>query len=158
MSLAGGQYRGLLTMDLRVIDAVWYSRTASSDDGGFTPGWWDDHGDLGMGEQVNFSVLDADDSEVARVQLDVKSDWGSGYGVSVPAEGFVEVYKIDVREDRQRRGLGTAVLRLVKAQYPGRVFIAFSEDADEFWRAVGWREYAHPKEPRSRHLFVARQE
>ena len=43
----------------------------------------------------------------------------------------------------EMEGIGSAVVRLLQDDHPGRRLVAFSEGAEGFWSSVGWDRYEH---------------
>lgn len=108
---------------------------------GFNERWWNRR--LVQGERSEwFSFLDVEGMEIARVESIPEAHIGSTYaGVSIPAEGFVEITFLEVREGTRRQGVGREVVHLLKEAHPGRQLAAFSQHADEFWGALGWQRH-----------------
>jgi ribosomal protein S18 acetylase RimI-like enzyme len=97
-----------------------------------------------------------DGVEVARVQLD--HNFPGSKHIDAPTLGVsaLEIQFLEVAKSYRRRGLGAEVVQRLVADYPNRRFLALSEDADEFWAALGWNRYdyydgSHQYQP----LFVA---
>lgn len=113
-------------------------------DDGYTYGWWDRW--LGGDDSVYVQVL-RDGEEVARVMLD--ETVGIEHYVNTPPLGDValEIQFIDVRSDVRRQGIGRAVVEQLARMHPDRRLVAYSEEADEFWSALGWQRYDHPEGP-----------
>ena len=121
---------------------------------GFTDDWW--HSRNVYGEDSHWwSAADESEGEIARAEVGPESTAGSAYGVAAPASGFVEIYFLEVREDCRRAGIGTEVVHLLLEAYPRRTFVAFSEEADQFWATLGWTMYLHRSSPMNRPLFVS---
>ena len=108
---------------------------------GFNERWWNRRLMEG-GRSEWFSFLDVGGTEVARAESVPEAHVGSVYaGVSIPAEGFVEIAFLEIREGARRWGVGRQAVRLLKEAHPGRQLAAFSERADEFWGALGWQRH-----------------
>ena len=125
---------------------------------GFRTYWWVDHlVNTGSGVQEWWSYRSRG-AEVARVEILLNAQCARCYDVADPAEGFVEIALIEVREDHQRQGIGAAIVdRLLHTAYPGRPIAALSEN-DAFWYALGWTEHLRSDvaDPRKhRKLFLS---
>lgn len=122
---------------------------------GFHDDWWDDRvGRVDTGHYDWLSFVDQGE-EVARAEIDYDATLGGDYtGPPFPRD-VIDVTFIEVRKDRRRNGIGRAVMAHIVDRYPGRVLIAFSEEADEFWSSIGW--YRRPRvdgDTNYRPLFV----
>jgi ribosomal protein S18 acetylase RimI-like enzyme len=124
---------------------------------GFNERWWNRH--LVQGERLEwFSFLDVGGTEVARADCIPVAHIGNAYtGVSIPADGFMEITFLEVREGTRRQGVGREAVHLLEETHPGRQLAAFSEHADEFWDALGWQRHIRPnRNPELyRSLFVS---
>lgn len=125
---------------------------------GFEDRWW--HEFRYDAEHLRWYSVDSVCEEVARVELELDADCGTSYGITPPAEGFVEITFIEVRENQRRRGIGRRTVEfLTNHLHPGRQFAAFSEEADEFWASLGWTGHYHPEDrgrgPHHRTLFIS---
>ncbi|QNJ90997.1 GNAT family N-acetyltransferase [Mycolicibacterium fluoranthenivorans] len=106
-----------------------------------------------------FEVL-RDRTAVARVETDENSYFDCYVGVPSNLRiTALEIQLIDVLEQHRRQGIGRAVIEDLSRMYPDRRLVAFSEDADEFWRHLGWdrfeRRVDDPRYPSaSRPLYV----
>lgn len=97
-----------------------------------------------------------DGVEVARVELD--HDFRGSKHVGAPRLGAsaLEIQFLEVAKSHRLRGVGAEVVLQLVERYPHRRFIALSEDADEFWAALGWDRYDYHDGPHQyRPLFVA---
>lgn len=120
----------------------------------FNPDWWDRPPYLDDNPHYVGAFLDG--VEVARVQLD--HDFRGSKHVGAPKLGdrAMEIQFIEVAESHRRQRVGAEVVRLLVEGYPDNRLLAMSEDADEFWAALGWDRYDHRDGPhRYRPLFVA---
>lgn len=123
---------------------------------GFRTYWWVDHL-LDTGAALEWWSYRSNGAEVARVEIMLNSQCGCSYGVTRPAEGFVEITFIEVHHDHQRRGIGTAIIDRLHSAYPGRPIAALSEN-DAFWYRLGWAEHLRSDvaDPRKhRKLFIS---
>lgn len=125
---------------------------------GFTEHWWVDYL-VGNADLEWWSYHDVrTGEELARAEIEPSSTCGHSYhGVICPPNGFAEIVFIEIREDRQREGLGRAVVDMLAGAYHGKQFAAFSE-ADEFWSAIGWLPHWRadvPDPERHRTLFLS---
>jgi GNAT superfamily N-acetyltransferase len=122
---------------------------------GFDESWWTPPvGRVGSSHHDWLSFI-LDGREVARAEIDYEAQLGGDYqGPPLPRR-IIDIDFLEVRSDRRGEGIGKQAVELIKARYPGKVITAFSEEADEFWAAVGWRRY--PRTDGSTHhrpLFV----
>jgi hypothetical protein len=107
---------------------------------GFNERWWNR---LVQGERSEwFSFLNVGGTEAARAECVPGAHVGSAYaGVPIPADGFVEIAFLEVREGTRHQGVGREAVRLLKEAHPGWQLAAFSEHADKFWGALGWQRH-----------------
>lgn len=114
---------------------------------GFDDAWWSRHA---FDEPDDwYSFYDEQDVEVARAEVERHSQIDSTYytDVVLPPDGFAEVTFFEVREQDRRGGVGTRAIELLAGAYPGRRLAAFSEEADQFWGALGWSRHLRVLEP-----------
>lgn len=111
---------------------------------GFDDEWWQgSHSRVGEVRDEMF-VAKGPHGEVARVRVNPRRVLCEAYeGFATPKDA-VEIVFIEVRSDQRRRGIGELAVRHIKERYPGRDLVAFSEEADEFWRRIGWTQ--HPRQ------------
>jgi hypothetical protein len=110
---------------------------------GFNDRWWNRI----VGDEVWewSSFLDVSGAEVARAECKPGSHAGNAYAdVATPADGFVQITFLEVREGKRRAGAGREAVRLLMEAHPGRQLAAFSEHADDFWAALGWQPHIRP--------------
>ncbi|GAA1765299.1 hypothetical protein [Luedemannella helvata] len=134
----------------------WFPFTDEEAGLGFTHQWWYNN-PIHPGFRGVFLRVLENDIEVARVELDneVRID----HYADVPSLGAtaLEIQFIEVHSDHRRRGIGHAVIDLLRNRYPGRRLVAFSEGVDGFWSSLGWRRHLHanPEDaPYFRPLFI----
>jgi hypothetical protein len=122
-------------------------------DDSFTDRWWVKNTGY-MASPWFARVTDPSGVEVARVEMDEKA-MDTSYWPGAPRLGteLLEIQLLEVSQRCRRRRVGTEVVRLLEQRHPDRRLVALSEDADEFWSAVGWQGYEH-SDGRSRPLFV----
>ncbi|MCR2763841.1 GCN5 family acetyltransferase [Microbacterium sp. zg.B48] len=106
---------------------------------GFTDGWWDNRvGRVGT-SHYDWLSFERDGVEVARAEVDYTATLGGEYlGRPLPRD-VVDIPFLEVREGYRGGGIGRRAVDLITAKYAGSLLIAFSEQADEFWTAVGWQ-------------------
>lgn len=51
---------------------------------------------------------------------------------------FKEISFFEIRASHRRKGLGATFVDLLLKHYGRTAMIAFSEEADDFWSAIGW--------------------
>lgn len=103
-------------------------------------------------------VVEGGDIEVARFELD-DDVWLENYlGVPPLRAPALEIQFVEVHSAHQRRGVRRQPVELLRYRYTDRVLVAFSEEADEFWEALGWSRHIHKDDdgiaPPSRPLYV----
>lgn len=116
--------------------------------------WWDSP--PYMTDEPHFVQAKLGGVEVARVELD--HDFRGSKHVGAPRLGAsaLEIQFLEVAKSHRRQGIGEAVLRELVQSYPDRRLLALSEDADEFWGALGWIRFDHRDGPlQYRPLFIA---
>jgi GNAT superfamily N-acetyltransferase len=119
----------------------------------FTSAWWDDPPYLDDDPWFVQALLDGED--VARVNLDPEVHIDHYAGVPDLGGSGLEIAFFEVSAAHQRRGIGTAVIRSLVAEHPDRRFVAFSEEADEFWVSLGWERFLNATDPdHYRPLFI----
>jgi GNAT superfamily N-acetyltransferase len=95
-----------------------------------------------------------DGEEVGRLELDEIVGLRD-YGVDRPLKFKpLEIQFIEVSSTCWRQGIATAIVRGLEERHPDRTLVAFSQEADDFWRSLGWDRYVHPTRPWNRPLFV----
>lgn len=127
---------------------------------GFDRSWWEYRFFTGAPNDWYFSVLDHQDREVARLELDetfpIEAYPSAARAVRRPV---LEVEFFEVRDDHRLTGVGTAAVALALASFQDRQLVAMSEQADEFWASLGWSRHRHRDDagPRefSQPLYVA---
>ncbi|MBT1620572.1 hypothetical protein N8D74_17760 (plasmid) [Curtobacterium flaccumfaciens] len=124
---------------------------------GYTDRWWNMHrSPVGESRYDTFTFI-ADGVEVARAEVDPDD---AVLGEYVDLDTPVDVARLtffEVRAPRRREGLGRAAVELLAEHYPRTVLAAFSEQADQFWTACGWRLHRRSDgDPRFQPLFVHR--
>jgi ribosomal protein S18 acetylase RimI-like enzyme len=131
-----------------------YSWTPFEPSDSFNPDWWD-HPPYGVDDPWYVQVL-RDGEEVGRVELDEIVGLRH-YGVDRRLESkALEIQFIEVSSTCRRQGIATAIVRELEERHADRTLVAFSEQADDFWRSLGWDRYVHPTRPFNRPLFVQR--
>lgn len=112
----------------------------------FTVGWWDDAWRFHHPGKRRWFQATAVGVEVGRVEIE--SGDGDDYYVGREILGedpILGIEFIDVAETHRRRGVGTAIVRQLEDRFRGHRLVAFSEDADVFWRSLGWIRIEHPE-------------
>ena len=124
---------------------------------GFRTHWWVGYL-VGNGESLEWwAYRDDGPDDVARVEVKLNPRFEHSYQVSAPANGFIEIVFIEVRQGQQRRGVGRDVVSQLRSAYPGRTLAALSEE-DAFWSALGWSAHLRPNVPdphKYKTLFIA---
>lgn len=127
-------------------------------DEGFQDRWW--HSDIAPVEDAtlcgtHYAQLLLDGVEMGRAIL---TDWQLsdsyiGIDTEVPTK---EICFFEIRSTARRRGLGARFASLLREHYAGMPLAAFSEDADEFWRSIGWICYPRKDgDTNYRNLFIS---
>jgi len=109
---------------------------------GFNETWWS----RWAGRTDRWFEVRRDGVEVARVQLAEGGDGINPEYLDAPSLGrdALRVLFIEIHAGHRLRGVGTAVVQLLSATYPGRRLYAYSE-ADGFWTKLGWLRFEHPE-------------
>lgn len=146
----------LLELNRPVGERIWFPFTYEEAGLGFNHGWWYDRPVYPGSKSTFLRVLENND-EVARVEL--HNEFEIDHYADVPPLGAtaLEIQFIEVHDDHRGRGIGHAVIDLLRSRYPDRRLVAFSEGADGFWSSLGWRRHLHadPKRvPYFRPLFI----
>ncbi|MCG7278774.1 hypothetical protein MHJ95_07225 [Corynebacterium imitans] len=107
---------------------------------GFCSHWWVGQADEGS-EFLQFRV---DGRVVARAE--VKQDNASSFpemeGLKTPPV-LQEVVFIEVDRGYRSKGFGTDFIARLEEHYADFTLAAYSEEADDFWRSVGWHHCPH---------------
>jgi len=86
---------------------------------------------------VEFGFFE-NDEELARARIYPRSRLDAPY-VGLPAEPYVEIDLVVVRDDKIRSGIGSEVISKLAHLYQGQEMIAFSAaTAEGFWVEMGW--------------------
>ncbi|MFD0575248.1 N-acetyltransferase [Dactylosporangium darangshiense] len=146
----------LIELDRPPGERFWLPFTYEEAGLGFNHGWWYGRPVYPHSQRIILRVLDNLD-EVARVELD--DEVGIDHYAEVPPLGAtaLEIQFIEVHNDHRGRGIGRAVIGLLRSRYPDRRLVAFSEGADGFWSSLGWRRHLHANPDdalRFRPLFI----
>lgn len=102
---------------------------------GFTEGWWSQIYDPQI--PTEHVSLREEDQEIARASINLGIVLDYYVGVEKPSH-FNEIVFFEVRKDKRRKGIGRYFVSLLVQKYPELSLCAFSEDADYFWREIGW--------------------
>jgi GNAT superfamily N-acetyltransferase len=111
----------------------------------FAADWWDDPPYLSNDPWYVQALLDGE--EAARIELDPEVHIDHYADTPDLAASGLEIVFFEVSAARQRQGIGTAVICALLAQHPDRRFVAFSEEADEFWASLGWDRFLNAESP-----------
>lgn len=111
---------------------------------GFTRAWWSEGRPPAGQHWLSFEL---DGLEIARAQVDPKSDDFEKMGDLVSSGWVVKVCFFEVHENARGRGLGTAAVLAIQERYAGELLIALSVESPGFWAAVGWEEWRDPSAP-----------
>ncbi|WP_147592853.1 hypothetical protein [Corynebacterium provencense] len=100
---------------------------------------------------------DRDGKEVARLELDEAPTLShAGYDPGVPDSHTVQIVFLDVRSSFRGHGVGRWVAHWVDSHYPDRRVVALAkEEAEGFWRAIGWEESLLQDDPRKAPMFAS---
>lgn len=100
---------------------------------------------------------DADDEEIARLQLDEKPTLSqAGYVPGVPDDQTIQIVFLDVREQYRGSGIGRQLTAWVTSQFPNRRAVALSkEEAEGFWRTIDWEESRSVLNPNKYVMFAS---
>jgi hypothetical protein len=126
--------------------------------GDFNPNWWERRQPT-LDNPWYVQVIDDEDDEVARIELDHKG-FDTTYFVGAPqlGEESLEIQFFEVSSRRRGQNIGTRAVGLLTKLHPGRRLCALSMDADRFWSSLGWHRYEHveqtEREPQNSPLFV----
>lgn len=124
---------------------------------GFTAAWWFGHSHHLTHVPDVYLSFEFDGAEVARAHLDPEAQVDDIYVGFTPPLRVVDIVFFEVRADCRLRGVGRAALDLIEARYAGRVLVAFSMEADGFWRRTNF-SYRPRRDPSPLYspLFVKR--
>lgn len=107
-----------------------------------------------------FLAINEDEEQVALVELDLaakREGFQTNHLLPLTGAPVLEIQFIDVREKFRGQGVGKSVISELEKMFPGRKLMALSEDADGFWRSLGWEEIPIGGErDLIRPLFIAR--
>lgn len=121
---------------------------------GFNKRWWSTGFYRAETQKDQYFGFYLGESEVARVKVQIRL-LGDLYVDLEPPNSVTEIFFIEVHKAFRGQGLGRAVVQNIAGKHPGEVLIAFSEDADEFWLALGWRYQPRlDGDQRHRSLFI----
>lgn len=146
--------------ELNVLPQVYDYATPFKRDMGFTHDWW--HSRAGRVGEDPFTGKDyvqflVNDVEIGRAEI---SDWlltdnYSGVDSELAAK---QIWFFEIRQDARLKGFGAEFAKSLISHYAEIPLAAFSEEADEFWRGIGWHHYPRKDgegEPIYRNLFVS---
>lgn len=102
-------------------------------------------------------VTNTEGEEIARLQLDEKPTLSqAGYVPGVPDDQTIQIVFLDVREQYRGIGIGQQVTEWVRSQFAGRRAVALSkEEAEGFWRSIGWEESLSQHDPPKAPMFAS---
>lgn len=120
----------------------------------FSGDWWDSP--PYSFDDPHYVEATLDGVEVARVELDHSFSGSQHVGAPTLGTSALEIQFIEVAKTYRRRGVGAQVVRRLVESYPNRRLLALSEDADDFWAALGWERFDYHDGPlQYRPLFIA---
>lgn len=125
---------------------------------GFNNQWWEPGGALmrfALSKDLMSITRNSDGTEVARLKIDARRAGPyPGYGVPDSPHPFVEIVFIEVRVGHRLGGLGSNIIEMLVAEYPGTNLMAGSE-ADTFWEKLEWDMFLSEANPNhARKLFI----
>lgn len=123
---------------------------------GFTSQWWDMPVRSKNPNANEFYHWTMDGREVARALVKPGEKIFDRYeGIYAPFELVCNLQFFEVKGDLRIRGIGREAIRQLEIEFFDQTLIAFSEQADRFWRSVGWQLCPRvDHDPRYRPLFV----
>ena len=147
-------------MDLRLIPLVpdfeEYYWKPFAQDGGFHFSRWSQHQTVTPDGSYVQAVVGG--TEVVRIELDHGSLSAQFRGLHRLPAPPLRIQLIETHVVHRRKAFGQRALQALREEWPGRVLIAFSVDADHFWEGVGWDRYINidddPRSPRQSPLYV----
>lgn len=100
---------------------------------------------------------DSSGEEVARLHLDERPGLSeAGYDPGVDDDLTVQIVFLDVRESSRGRGLGRWIAAWVCSGFPDRRVVALAkEEAEGFWRSIGWEESRAEQGPEKSVMFAS---
>lgn len=121
---------------------------------GFNKRWWNTGFYRAETQKDQYLGFYLGASEVARTKVQIRL-LGNLYENFEPPSLVAEIFFLEVHRAFRGQGLGLTVVQYFVDKHPGEVLIAFSEDADEFWLALGWRYQPRlDGDQRHRSLFI----
>lgn len=121
---------------------------------GFNKRWWNTGFYRAETQKDQYLGFYLGASEVARAKVQIRL-LGDLYEDLEPPSRVTEISFLEVHKAFRGQGLGRAVVQNIVDKHPDEVLIAFSEGANDFWLALGWRY--HPRldgDQRHRSLFI----
>lgn len=100
---------------------------------------------------------DSSGEEVARLHLDELPGLSeAGYSPGVSDALTVQIVFLDVRSSFRGHGVGRWVAQWVCSRYPDRRVVALAkEEAEGFWRSIGWAESISKDDPCKAPMFAS---
>lgn len=122
-----------------------YAEPFDQDNASFDDGWWSDcKQTAATNAAIDFLSFTADGVEVARAKVIPPVEWDGALLRTPMIQDVVDITLFELSTDHRRRDTGRTAVHLITERYPGRIIIATSHEADEFWSSTVWRRSRGP--------------